>query len=79
MSEFRYLSMALERSTRLLQATIEKDKNYITKAFGEYHREEYPKKLSRFSREIVLLGINYNKDAKDIQYEVELEGVRRGK
>ena len=150
-----YLSMALERSTRLLQATIEKDKRYITKAFGEYHREatsflefndenslacaiklayysaiseyeifrefptgkgfadmvfvpipgsvfpaivvelkwdktakgaidqihrkEYPKKLQRFSREIVLLGINYNKDAADIQYEVELEGVRREK
>jgi hypothetical protein len=150
-----YLSSALAKSSRLLQATIEKDKNYITKAFSEYHREatsflefndenslacaiklayysaisdyeifrefptgkgfadmvfvpvagsvfpaivvelkwdksakgaidqirrkEYPKKLSRFSREIVLLGINYNKDAKDIQYEVELDGVRRGK
>ncbi len=150
-----YLSSALAKSSRLLQATIEKDKNYITKAFGEYHREatsflefndenslacaiklayysaisdyeifrefptgkgfadmvfvpvagsvfpaivvelkwdksakgaidqirrkEYPKKLQRFSREIVLLGINYNKDAADIQYEVELEGVRRGK
>ena len=150
-----YLSTALAKSTMLLQATIEKDKNYITKAFGEYHREatsflefndenslacaiklayysaisdyeifrefptgkgfadmvfvpvagsvfpaivvelkwdktakgaidqirhkEYPKKLQRFSREIVLLGINYNKDAADIQYEVELEGVRREK
>ena len=150
-----YLSMALAKSTMLLQATIEKDKNYITKALGEYHREatsflefndenslacaiklayysaisdyeifrelptgkgfadmvfvpipgsvfpaivvelkwdksaqgaiaqiknkNYPKKLQRFSREIILLGINYNKDAKDIKYEVELEGIRRGK
>ena len=147
-----YLSMALERSTRLLQATIEKDKKYIAKAIAEYHREatsflefndensmacaiklayysaiseyeifrEFPtgkgfadmvfvpipdsvfpaivvehkwdksakgaidqikrnKKLQRFSREIVLLGINYDKDAPDIKYEVELEGVKREK
>ena len=150
-----YLSMALQQSTRLLQATIEKDKRYIAQAIAEYHREatsflefndensmacaiklayysaisdyeifrelptgkgfadmvfvpipgsvfpaivvelkwdksaqgaiaqiknkEYPKKLQRFSREIILLGINYNKDAKDIKYEVELEGIRREK
>ncbi len=150
-----YLSMALEQSTRLLQATINKDKRYVAKAIGEYHREatsfwefndensmacaiklayysaisdyeiyrefptgkgfadmvfvpipgsvfpaivvelkwdksakgaldqikrkEYPKKLRRFSREIVLLGINYDKDATDIKYEVELEGVKREK
>ncbi|MBQ9214951.1 MAG: PD-(D/E)XK nuclease domain-containing protein [Bacteroidales bacterium] len=41
--------------------------------------KEYPKKLQRFSREIVLLGINYDKDAPDIKYEVELEGVKREK
>ena len=150
-----YLSTALAKSTRLLQATIEKDKKYIAKAIAEYHREatsflefndensmacaiklayysaiadyeifrefptgkgfadmvfvpipgsvfpaivvelkwdksakgaidqihrkNYPKKLQRFSREIVLLGINYDKDAKDIKYDVEIESVKREK
>ena len=153
--DWGYLSMALAKSRQLLHATVNKDKRYIAKAIGEYHREatsflefndensmacaiklayysaisdyeifrefptgkgfadmvfvpipgsvfpaiivelkwdksakgvldqiknkEYPKKLQRFSREIVLLGINYDKDAKDIKYEVELEGVRREK
>jgi hypothetical protein len=150
-----YLSMALNKSFQLLQATIDKDKRYIAKHIDEYHREatsflefndensmacaiklayyaaitdyeifrelptgkgfadmvfvpvagsvfpaivvelkwdksakgaidqiknkEYPQKLRRFSREIVLLGINYDKDAKDIKYDVEIEGVRIAK
>ncbi len=150
-----YLSMALNKSYMLLQATIEKDKRYIAKHIDEYHREatsflefndensmacaiklayyaaitdyeifrelptgkgfadmvfvpvagsvfpaivvelkwdksakgaidqiknkEYPQKLRRFSREIVLLGINYDKDAKDIKYDVEIEGIRIAK
>ena len=48
-------------------------------AIDQIKRKEYPKKLQRFSREIVLLGINYDKDAPDIKYEVELEGVKRDK
>lgn len=48
-------------------------------AIDQIRRKEYPKKLQRFSREIVLLGINYNKDSAYIQYEVELEGMRREK
>ena len=150
-----FLSKALGASSALLQATINKDKNYIAKAISEYHREatsflqfndenslacairlayysaitdyeifrelptgkgfadmvfvpipgsvfppivvelkfnksaegaiaqihrkEYPKKLQRFSREIILLGINYDKDADDIKYEIELEAVKREK
>ena len=48
-------------------------------AIAQIKNKEYPKKLQRFSREIILLGINYNKDAKDIKYEVEIEGIKRGR
>ena len=48
-------------------------------AIAQIRRKEYPKKLQRFSREIILLGINYDKDAEDITYEVELEAVKREK
>ena len=48
-------------------------------AIDQIRRKNYPKKLQRFSREIVLLGINYDKDAKDIKYDVEIESVKREK
>ena len=48
-------------------------------AIDQIKNKEYPKKLQRFSREIVLLGINYDKDAKDTKYDVQIEGVKRVK
>jgi hypothetical protein len=48
-------------------------------AIAQIKNKEYPKKLQRFSREIILLGINYDKDAKDIKYDIQIEGIRREK
>ena len=58
----------------LLAATISGNEQAVVRAIGQIKRKEYPEKLAEYTGDILLVGINYDKETKLHTCKIERMG-----
>lgn len=58
------LAEVLTASEHLLDATIAGNEQTVAKAIDQIKRKDYPAKIAEYTGDILLVGINYDKETK---------------
>ena len=70
-TSWHLLAESIQNSRALLKATIDGNEHAVERAIDQIKRKEYPSKIAEYTGNILLVGINYDKETKQHTCKIE--------